>query len=152
MRTCIKTKAYFYPVLKRTKLKLTAIIKKITYKDYIRAICGILIIVKSMLLILHKAYFIFKNTSESNLFIKFCVNYLFSLLFLLFGLLLLFGVKSKISLMISFVLTFSCLSLCIICNNFIGNDMALSALIMFMTLYLYVMGAGNMSVERLLNE
>ncbi|UYW01937.1 hypothetical protein K5I29_03210 [Flavobacterium agricola] len=122
------------------------------FKDFIRILCGILLITRAMLFIIDGSFLVPKNVTESSLFFSFSVIYLFSIVYLILGVLLLFGIKTKKQLAFSIFLLVITFILAFLNHNFLSNDMLLCSLIFILLLYLFFGGSGNATVDKLFTD
>lgn len=117
------------------------------YKDIIRIVCGLLLMVKSLLLIIEDKYHIFFNASTTSFFEN-VVNLLFAAIYLIAALVMLFGIDLRKYLM--YIVTILFINIIFTFQNVaINHDLALTFIIAFFTLTIYIVGEGNMTIDGL---
>jgi len=122
------------------------------YKDLLRLICGFLLIIKSMLLIVDEDFNVLKNTLDNVLFLKFSINYIFSIFYLLIGLLLFVGIKVRIQIKLCLILLTTTFIIVAMTKNLFLNDVILCTTILILTFIMLFIGTGNITVDKLFKE
>ena len=119
----------------------------IIYKDVIRVLCGLLLMIKSLLLIIDDKYHVFFNVTATSFFEN-VVNTIFAGFYLIAALIMLFGIDLRkyliyivAILFVNIIFTFQ--------NVAINHDLALSFSIAFFTLTIYIVGEGNFTIDSL---
>lgn len=121
-----------------------------TYKDVIRITCSLLLLIKSLLLIVDDKYHVFYKITQISM-VENSINYVFSALYLIAGLIVLFGIDIRKFLIyiiglifINIVLTFQFIA--------INHDLAINCSIAFFILTIFIIGEGNVTIDYLKSD
>jgi hypothetical protein len=128
------------------------ILKEFNSKDFIRLLCSIAILTQSMLLVVDDSFNLFNNTTGSVLFFKYLINYIISSLFLLLGLLVFVGKKTKITIIVCFTLLFITFIIKVNNTGFIIESFITMLIITCLGLLILVTDDGNVTVDKLFNK